>query len=93
MSIGGKSWQGDVKVKEVASAEFTAAVESGIKSSLLEKLYDDSYQVQVGPVDPSEKVEIEFSYLTRAEVNSDGAFSFVLPTNIAPKFTSATTTN
>eukprot|EP01034_Spumella_vulgaris_P023248 gene23248-29452_t len=42
-----------------------------------------------GPVEPGQRLSIEFCYLTRAELSTDGSFKFVLPTNIAPKYKSS----
>lgn len=88
MKIGDKSWKGVVKVKETARAEFAEAVSSGVKSSLFEKISGTEYQVEIGPIAPSESAEVEFHYLTHTAVNPDGSYRFVLPTNIAPKYLS-----
>lgn len=93
MRIGNESWTGLVKAKEVARARFDNAVEAGVKSSLLEKLSDNDYQVEVGPIAPNESAEIEFHYLTQSLVQTDGSYRFVLPTNIAPKYSSPSATN
>eukprot|EP01034_Spumella_vulgaris_P044064 gene44064-54755_t len=93
MKIGDKGFSGVVKEKTVARAEFNAAVDAGIKSSVLEKVSDGAYSVDVGPIEPSESVEIELRYLARVAVQPDGTYRFVLPTNIAPKYTSPHTTN
>eukprot|EP01034_Spumella_vulgaris_P034638 gene34638-42726_t len=90
MAIGSSSWSGIVKEKSVAKSEYTSAVDEGIQSSLLEKISATDYSVSVGPVEPSQSVEIRFSYLTRTEVQKDGSYRFVLPTNIAPKYNTST---
>ena len=86
MKIGNQSWTGVVKEKSTARENFDEAVASGKKSSILEKISDNEYQVEIGPIPPSETAELEFHYLTHAAVQLDGSFRFVLPTNIAPKY-------
>ncbi len=93
MTIGDRNWSGVVKEKEKARSEYQEAVATGKKSSLLEKISSNDYQVNVGPMDPNDSLEVEFSYFTRAEVQTDGSFRFVLPTNIAPKYKSPTSTD
>ena len=60
MKIGQKYWSGVVKEKGKANSEFKEAVNSGIKSCVLNKRSDNSYQVEIGPIDPSESLEVEF---------------------------------
>eukprot|EP01032_Pedospumella_encystans_P009837 gene9837-11549_t len=56
MKIGNRAWVGVVKAKDIvpAKAEFNNAVASGIKSSILEKISDNEYQVEIGPIPPTE---------------------------------------
>eukprot|EP01032_Pedospumella_encystans_P025754 gene25754-29096_t len=93
MKIGNQAWVGVVKAKDAAKAEFNNAVASGIKSSILEKISDNEYQVEIGPIPPSETAEIEFHYLTHAAVQLDGSYRFVLPTNIARKYSGSRNAN
>jgi hypothetical protein len=91
MRIGDQTWVGQVKEKGAAQVEYTAAVTSGIKSSLLEQLSDSEYQINVGPIPPGDDVEIVIHYLCQAAVRNDGSYQFVLPTNIAEKYVGAAT--
>jgi Ca-activated chloride channel family protein len=90
MSVGEKKWVGVVKEKNQAQQQFSDAVSVGVKSSLLEKISDNDYQVQIGPIASYETATIEFRYLTRVSVKKDGSYHFVLPTNIAPKYSPST---
>jgi Ca-activated chloride channel family protein len=90
MSIGENKWVGVVKEKNQAQQQFNAAVSAGVKSSLLERISDNDYQVQIGPIASYETATIEFRYLTRVSVKKDGSYHFVLPTNIAPKYLPST---
>ena len=58
MKIGNQSWTGVVKAKSTARENFDEAVASGKKSSILEKISDNEYQVEIGPIPPSETAEI-----------------------------------
>jgi uncharacterized protein YegL len=89
MRIGENTWVGQVKEKFTAQAQYKAAVHEGIKSSLLEQLSDNDYQVNVGPIAPGESVDLVIQYLCRALVRPDGTYHFVLPTNIAQKYIGA----
>jgi hypothetical protein len=93
MKIGNATWTGHVKKKRAAHEEYTAAVNAGIKSSLLEQLSDNDYQINVGPIPPGQDVEIIIQYLCQAAVRTDGTYQFVLPTNIAQKYVGAPTGN
>jgi hypothetical protein len=93
MKIGNATWTGHVKEKRAAHEEYTAAVNAGIKSSLLEQLSDNDYQINVGPIPPGQDVEIIIQYLCQAGVRTDGTYQFVLPTNIAQKYVGAPTGN
>jgi Ca-activated chloride channel family protein len=90
MSVGEKKWVGVVKEKNKAQQQFNDAVSAGVKSSLLEKISDNDYQVQIGPIGANETATIEFRYLTRVSVKKDGSYHFVLPTNIASKYLPST---
>jgi hypothetical protein len=86
MRIGDKSWTGRVKANTTAHTEYRSATNQGIKSSLLEKLSENEYQMHVGPIEPGQATEIVIQFLCRAVVRQDGAYQFVLPTNIAQKY-------
>jgi Ca-activated chloride channel family protein len=90
MSIGEKTWVGVVKEKNQAEKQFNDAVSAGVKSSLLEKISDNDYQIQIGPIAPNVPATIVFRYLTRVSVMKDGSYHFVLPTDIAPKYSPST---
>jgi hypothetical protein len=84
MSIGDSEWVGVFKEKNQAQEQFNDAASAGVKSSLLQKISDNDYQVQIGPIASYETPTIEFRHLTRLSPGKDGSFHFVLPTNTAP---------
>jgi hypothetical protein len=90
ISIGESKLLGVVKEKNQAQEQFNDAVSAGVKSSLLEKISDNDYQVQIGPIASYETATIEFRYLTSVSVEKDGSFHFVLPTTTAPKYDPST---
>jgi hypothetical protein len=90
MSIGESKWVGVVKEKNQAQEQINDAVSAGVKSSLVEKISDNDYQVQIGPIASYETATIEFRYLTRVSLEKDGSFHFVLSTTTAPKYNPST---
>lgn len=87
MLVGEKLINGLVKEKTVASKEYSDAKEQGKKTSLLTKLSDTSYRVQIAGVNPNEQITISYSYVTTLDQDDLARYKFSLPTNIAPKYT------
>lgn len=88
MQVGEKITIGQVKEKVQATKEYTDAKEAGIKTSILDKISDTSYRVKIAGINPGEKVIITYEYAYTLEVDGlTGKYKFVLPTNIAPKYT------
>ena len=86
MIIGDKKLIGIIKERSEAKKDYETAISEKKKTTLLEKISDTDYKVSLGNLTPNETITIEFTYLTVAFMDSDG-FKFVLPTNIAPKYT------
>ncbi len=88
MQVGEKITIGQVKEKVQATKEYTDAKEAGIKTSILDKISDTSYRVKIAGINPGEKVIITYEYAYTLEMDGlTGKYKFVLPTNIAPKYT------
>ncbi len=90
MQVGEKVTIGQVKEKTQATKEYTDAKEAGIKTSILDKISDTSYRVKIAGINPGETVSITYEYAYTLEMDglgSNGRYKFVLPTNIAPKYT------
>eukprot|EP01102_Stenamoeba_stenopodia_P005493 TRINITY_DN1620_c0_g1_i1.p1 TRINITY_DN1620_c0_g1~~TRINITY_DN1620_c0_g1_i1.p1 ORF type:complete len:951 (-),score=170.99 TRINITY_DN1620_c0_g1_i1:160-3012(-) len=86
--INGKIIQGKVKEKEQAKAEYNAAIQRGDGAYLLEQEKADIFQVSVGNIPASTRVNIKITYVV--ELDSDGDFvRFTLPTTVAPRYTPA----
>lgn len=89
MQVGKKVIIGQVKEKTQATKEYSDAKDAGIKTSILDKLSDTSYRVKIAGINPGETVTITYEYaytLDRLD-GLTGRYKFVLPTNIAPKYT------
>ncbi len=81
----------EVKRKDTAEKTYKEAKSSGKKTCLLEE-YGRTYKISVGNLDANETVVIEYSCnmtLETIKYESQQAFKFVFPTNIAPKYLSA----
>eukprot|EP01102_Stenamoeba_stenopodia_P005495 TRINITY_DN1620_c0_g2_i1.p1 TRINITY_DN1620_c0_g2~~TRINITY_DN1620_c0_g2_i1.p1 ORF type:complete len:1025 (-),score=271.61 TRINITY_DN1620_c0_g2_i1:66-3068(-) len=86
--INGKIIQGKVKEKQQAKAEYNAAIKRGDGAYLLEQEKADIFQVSVGNIPASTRVNIKITYVV--ELESDGDYvRFTLPTTIAPRYTPA----
>lgn len=87
MVVGERVINGQVKEKTQASQEYSDAKDSGKKTSLLTKLSDTHYYVKIAGVNPNEKITINYSYVTTLDQDDLSRYKFILPTNIAPKYT------
>ena len=87
MEVGSKIITGYVVEKSKALKTYSESKEAGKKTSLLVKLSDSSYRVTIANINPNELITIKYSYGTTLQFETDGTFKFILPTNIAPKYT------
>ena len=83
--INNKKMHGQIQERSQAQQTYNAGVSDNKKSSLLKKLNNSTYSMSLGNIEPGEIIVVSFSYLTQTINNSEG-FKFVLPTNIAPKY-------
>ncbi len=88
MQVGEKITIGQVKEKTQATKEYSDAKDAGIKTSILDKISDTSYRVKIAGINPGETVTITYEYAYTLEIDGlTSRYKFVLPTNIAPKYT------
>lgn len=85
MRIGERVIKGEIKRREEARAIYEAAKSRGNVASLLDQERPNIFTQSVVNIMPGEKVEIEIQY---SEVLSyaDGAFKFVFPMVVGPRF-------
>lgn len=86
MKIGERILESIVSEKKIAETSFKTAVDSGISASIFKKLNDTEYKLSVGNVIPGETISIDVYWISNLEINSDGYYKFLLPTNIALKY-------
>lgn len=87
MKIGEKTIIGKAISKYKAKTTYEVSKSSGKQTALLEKCMG-LYSASIGNILPGEQVTISFTYLTTLDINATG-FKFLLPTNIAPIYTSS----
>jgi hypothetical protein len=90
MTIGSKIIIGEVKEKTKAKEEYDTAKSEGKKTSLLTKLSNNNYKVSIANINPNEEVIINYTFVTTLEFDDNGRYKFILPTNIAPKYSGST---
>lgn len=86
MQVGDKTTVGEVKEKIEAQVDYQKAKDDGKKTSILTKLNDSTYRVNIAGINPGEKVTIMYEYVTVLELDDIGRYKFILPTNICPKY-------
>jgi hypothetical protein len=86
LTIGSKKLKGVIKESGKAKTYYETAVKNNHKSSILETSGNGSYKISLGNIEPNETIIIKFKYITMTTIDSNG-FKFILPTNIAPKYT------
>lgn len=84
--LNGKRMVSEIKEKVLARATYSAAKSEHKTTCLLEKNNDGSYKVNLGNIQAGQEIVIELIYVTTLEYSS-GSVRFVLPTNIAQKYT------
>ena len=87
MVIGSRVIVGQVKERAEAKAIYTKAKSEGRKAALIEQLRPNMFTNTVANIGPGETIVVQIEY--QAKVNqSNGRFSFRLPTVIAPRYRS-----
>lgn len=86
MQIGDRMLTSVTKEKTEAKREYTIAVKSGHKASVIEKISDNDYKLSIGNVNFQETVQVIIEYVTTLECNQNGSYIFVFPTNISIKY-------
>ncbi len=87
ITIGEKVIIARIKEREAAQAEFREAKASGKTASLLEQQRPNVFMMSVANVLPGDIVDIELIY-TELLVPTDGAYEFVFPTVVGPRYSS-----
>lgn len=85
LHIGNRVIVGEIREKQQAQAEYTAALQQGKKASLLEQASGNLFHTSVANVAPGEAVEIEVKYWQRVDYR-DGQFSLTFPLTYTERY-------
>lgn len=85
MAIGDKKITAELKEKEQSKKEYEEAVEAGHHASLLEQKRDNIFRINVGGIEPGEKIKIITTYSQRVHWQDNGG-RFNIPLVVAPRF-------
>jgi uncharacterized protein YegL len=83
--INGKIVQSVVKEKQQAKQDYNNAIARGDGAALLEQEKADIFQISVGNIPPSTRVNVKITYVVEM-ANEDDFVKFLLPTTIAPRY-------
>jgi hypothetical protein len=83
--INGKIVQGQVKEKEAAKKEYREAISRGDGAALLQQEKADIFQISVGNIPSSTRVNVKITYVVEMD-NEEDFVRFLLPTTIAPRY-------
>lgn len=86
--INGKIVQSQVKEKQQAKKEYEEAIRRGDGAALLEQEKADIFQISVGNIPASTRVNVKISYVVEMDNEEDFA-KFLLPTTVAPRYVPA----
>jgi len=92
----GRKIQAQIKEKKQAQREYCHALKRGHGAFLMEQdeKSNDIFTINVGSLKPQSKCEIEIHYVQELELIKDGQrIQFVLPTVIAPRYSSISAGN
>ena len=85
MTIGDVRIVAKIKEREQAKTEFEAAKKEGKSASLLEQSRPNVFTMNVANVMPGNTILVELKY-TELLVPTDGAYEFVYPTVVGPRY-------
>jgi Uncharacterized protein containing a von Willebrand factor type A (vWA) domain len=91
MIIGDVKLTSTLKPKAEARQNYKIGIENKYKSLLLEKS-DKNYFVKIGNIEPYEKIKIVYSYFQEMKY-FDNKYMCIIPTNIAPHYSSNISSN
>jgi len=85
MQIGKRRVQATLKKREEARQEYDAAVAAGHHGALLEQERSNIFTMNVGGIEPGEKITVQFDYVQRVAWQDSGG-RFRVPLVVAPRF-------
>lgn len=86
--IGDRLITAQIREKQAARTEYTAAKREGRTAALLEQHRGNVFQMHVGNILPGDDIRVELSY-TEFLSPEDGVYRFVYPTVVGPRYNGA----
>lgn len=90
MWIGKRKVEAELKKRKEARKEYDEAIEQGHYASLLEQERTNIFTMNVGGIEPGEKISVEVDYVQRVPWQAGGG-RFAIPLVVAPRFIPGTT--
>lgn len=90
MRIGKRKIEAELKKRKEARKEYEEAIEQGHYASLLEQERPNIFTMNVGGIEPGEKIRVEVDYVQRVSWQAGGG-RFTIPLVVAPRFIPGTT--
>jgi hypothetical protein len=86
--IGDKTYQGEIKGREESRRAYDAGITNKLTVLRLTKSQYSTgdYVLELGNIEPKTRVVVRYSYITTVPAIAD-TFTYVFPTNIAPRYT------
>ena len=88
MKIGSRRITAKIEEKKKAREDYEKARQEGKRASLLEQSRPNVFTMNVSNVMPSDTIEVELRY-TEMLVPEEGVYTFVYPTVVGPRYSSA----
>lgn len=85
MVLGERRVEAQLKEKERARQEYDDAVAAGHHGALLEQERSNIFTMNVGGLEPGERIEVEVDYVQRVQWQAGGG-RFTIPLVVAPRF-------
>ncbi|HEY3306481.1 MAG TPA: VIT and VWA domain-containing protein [Candidatus Binatia bacterium] len=85
LTIGGQVITAKIKEREAAQKQFDEAKTEGKSASLLKQQRSNVFSMNVANIMPGDTIDIELRY-TELLVPTDGAYEFVYPTVVGPRY-------
>jgi Ca-activated chloride channel family protein len=85
MTVGERTILAEIREREQARQEYSAAKQAGKSASLLEQHRPNVFQMNVANILPSDAVKVELRY-TELLIPTDAVYEFVYPTVVGPRY-------
>jgi Ca-activated chloride channel family protein len=88
MQVGDRVVQAEIREKQAARRDYEGAKREGRSASLLEQQRPNVFQMSIANLMPGDDIEVDLRY-SELIVPTDGAYRFVFPTVVGPRYNGA----